>query len=134
MSRGPGSRQRALLRAVTALPPGAALRVVPAAASRTEQSALCRAAKRLAETGRARAVYLRQPDASNRWVRHLHLAPADSTITGDCYPLRAPQWVQVPPPTFSSFSMFLQGQMVGALTGSPVSAETVSRMTAKARQ
>ena len=76
-------------------------------------------------------MYLRQQDAADRWVRHLHLAQADSSITGDCYPLRAPQWVQVPPPTFSSFSMFLQGQMIGALTGSPVSAETVSRMTAK---
>lgn len=131
MSRGPGSRQRALLRAVAALPPGAALRVVPEAASHSEQSALRRAAKRLAQTGRARAVYLRTTTVDDRWAGQLHLVPADSSITGDCYPLRSPEWVQVPPPTFTSFSMRLQGLMIGSLTGSPVSAPTISRITAE---
>lgn len=135
MSRGPGTRQRALLHALAALPRDGVLQVVPSDASASEGVSLRRAAKRLVLTGRARAIYLRTEAADGRWAGRLHLTPSDSDRQGDFLPLNPPRWVIPPPPTLFSFPLHLQGQILGQATGThPVSAPVMCRLARAARQ
>ncbi|MBB1515001.1 hypothetical protein H5398_03275 [Tessaracoccus sp. MC1679] len=112
MSTGPGVRQRALLAALNAQPSGV-VRVVPDGVSQAEAAVWRRAAKRLAETGRARAIYVCVMSKDHRRMPHLALARSDSTVQGDAYPLGAPQWVEPPPPTLATFSTRVQAALLG---------------------
>lgn len=111
MSRGPGNRQRALLAALAARPDGV-VRVVPDGVSEVEASVWRRAAKRLAETGRARAIYVSAMSRDHRRMAHLALTHPDSTVHGDAYPLGAPQWVEPPPPTLATLSTRVQAALL----------------------
>lgn len=111
MSRGPGKRQRALLAALDAHPAGA-VRVVPPNVSEAEASVWRRAAKRLAETGRARAIYISAKSKDRRRMAHLVLTRLDSTIQGNTYPLDAPRWVEPPPLTLETFSTRVQAALL----------------------
>lgn len=111
MSRGPGVRQRTLLAALDAHPAGV-VRVVPRDVSHAEASVWRRSAKRLAETGRARAIYISAMSKDHRRMAHLVLTRPASTIQGDAYPLDAPPWVQPPPPTLETFSTRVQAALL----------------------
>lgn len=112
MSRGPGSRQRALL---TAIDSGAhsAVWVVPPDASHNEAAAWRRAAKQLALSGRARAIYVSRKARDGRMLRSLVLTNPDSALQGDAYPLRSPGWVEPPPPRLETFSTRIQAALLG---------------------
>nr|WP_300152275.1 hypothetical protein [Propionicimonas sp.] len=112
VSRGPGKRQRALLAALDAHPAGA-VRVVPPNVSEAEASVWRRAAKHLAESGRARAIYISALSKDRRMMPHLVLTRPDSTIHGDAYPLDAPRWVEPPPLTMKSCSTRIQAALLG---------------------
>lgn len=111
MSTGPGVRQRALLAALNAQPSGV-VRVVPDGVSQAEAAVWRRAAKRLAETGRARAIYVSVMSKDHRRMPHLALTGLDSTVQGDAYPLGAPQWVAPPPPSLATFSTRVQAALL----------------------
>lgn len=116
MSTGPGVRQRALLAALNAHPSGV-VRVVPDGVGQAEASGWRRAAKRLAETGRARAIYISAISTDGRRMPHLALTRPDSPVQGDAYPLGAPRWVEPPPPTLATFSTRVQAALLQTSQG-----------------
>ncbi len=135
MSRGPGTRQRALLEAVRAAGDEAFIWVVLPDASYAAAAAWRRAARALARKGQVRAIYLRRPDKRGRNFRHLALTSVDSTLCGDAYPLHSPSWVD---PSlgrlWESLSGELQAAVLEYVTGQPVSPTTASRIAREMRE
>lgn len=111
MGRGPGARQLALLAALDAHPDGV-VRVVPPDVSDAEASVWRRAAKRLAQSGRARAIYVSAMSKDRRRMPHLVLTRPDSAIQGDAYPLGSPRWVEPPPLSLETFSTRVQAALL----------------------
>jgi len=107
--------------------------VVPVWATPVDASSRRRAARGLAVSGRARAVYLRTPDVCGRWVATLHLTTIDSPVTGDAYPLHSPRWVTPPPLSLLSLSCVLQAAVLESFTGTEVSPSTAARFARECR-
>lgn len=126
--------QRRLLRAVEALPEGAALRVAPAGTSESDGVCLRRAARGLVQRGHARAVYRRVSDGGGPRYRRLCLVPVDSPVLGDALPLGSPSWVTPAPATVDTFGPGLVAAMVEHIAGAPVSASTASRWLREHRE
>lgn len=101
--------------------------VVPLNISHAEANAWRRAAQRLARKGQVKAVYKRRPDRRGRLVRHLAVALPQSDAEGDVLPLRAPAWVEPPPPFLCTFGVRLQAHLLEHVAGVPVSASSASR-------
>lgn len=99
MSRGPGRWQRVLLDALArdnfdVHGVGATIwDHLGRPATRSEEVAARRAAKRIVETGQARAIYCWANDVNGRRTHHLALTRPDSTKRGTAAPLRAPDWI-----------------------------------------
>lgn len=127
-----GNRQRALLRALERY---GGVWAAPQGAARCEAVAYRRAARRLAELGKCRAVYLRRRDPRGRWVRHLALLALDSDLAGDVLPLRAPAWIERPADVdFESFGGGLQAALLGQMIGRYVSIRTATRLLEPVRR
>jgi len=135
MSRGPGTRQRALLEAVRAAGDGAFIWVVPPDASTSEAAAWRRAARALAKKGQVRAIYLRRLDKRGRNFGHLALTSVDSRLCGDAYPLHSPPWVD---PSlgrlWESLGCRMQALVLEDVTGQPVAPCTASRIAREMRE
>ena len=137
MGRGPGCRQRALLRALSQ--PGVrGVWVVPPGVNRSAAESWRRAAKRLVLRGEARGVYLRRRDRSGRWTAHLVLVPLDSDLRGDVLPNRSPAWIE--PPSLDGAALLLglssqlQAWVLAWHTGQPCSASTAGRLAREYRE
>ena len=102
MSRGPGRWQRVLL---AALNDSEAIHVVGVAclhlgrnATRAEEVSVRRAARVLAQSGRARAIYERLPTVDRSHVTHqLVLTRPDSDRKSTLLPTNRPGWIEPRP-------------------------------------
>lgn len=102
--------------------------MVPLDACHSEGNAWRRTARALAHKGKVKAVYKRRPDRRGRLVlRHLAVALPQSDVGGDVLPLRAPTWVEPPPPFLCTFGVRLRAHMIEHMAGVPFSASTASR-------
>ncbi len=98
MSKGPGRWQRVLLDALEESPfigvGGTVWAHLDRPATRSEEVAARRAAKRLAETGQVRAIYRRLPRVDSKNETHqLVLTRLDYLMPSDLVPINASQWV-----------------------------------------
>lgn len=129
MSRGPGVRERALLRGVE----DGVVWAVPDHVNRSEAKSWRRAARSLVLRGKARGVYLRRQDRAGRWFRALAVTAPDSDVMSDVFCANTPAWVEVAPPFLTSFTRRIQALVLADLTGRPCSPEMVTRLTREAR-
>lgn len=98
LSRGPGRWQRVLLNGLEQSPfigvGGTVWSHLGRPATRAEEVAARRAAKRLVETGRARAIYRRLPRVDKKNETHqLVLTRLDYLMPSNLVPLNASRWV-----------------------------------------
>lgn len=98
MSRGPGRWQRVLLAALrdneAILVVGVACQHLGRNTTRAEEVSVRRAARALAESGQARAIYEALPTVDGGRVTHqLVLTPPDSTRLSTLLPVNAPDWI-----------------------------------------
>lgn len=133
MTRGPGYRQRAFLRALERVGPLGAIRVVPVWATPTEANNRRAAARRLVLSGRARAIAIRTPCARGN-PAILHLVTTDSPLAGDAWPQRSRSWVSPPPFGMLSLPARLQAPVLSAFAGVEVSVSTAHRIARAYRE
>lgn len=131
MSRGPGRWQRVLLDALEQSPfigvGGTVWAHLGRAATRSEEVAARRAAKRLVETGQARAIYRKLPRYGGGGDTHqLLLTRLDYLMPSDLVPINASSWVD----TKGGHTISTRAQ--AAVLG--VSQSTVVRDTRRARK
>ena len=113
---------------------GKPVRVVPPGVSDSERECWRVSARRLAERGLVRAIYLRRPNARGRWVRYLHIVPVDSPEFGNVRPINAPPWVAMPPLTVDSLVAGLHAPMIAGFTGEPCSQQQAARIIREYRE
>lgn len=133
MSRGPGYRQRAFLRALERVGPLGAVRVVPVWATPSEASSRRRAARGLVLSGRARAIAIRTPSARGK-PAILHLVAMDSLLAGDAWPQQSRSWLSPPPFGMLSLPARLQAPVLSEFAGVEVSVSTAHRIARAYRE
>lgn len=129
MGRGPGVKQKALIRALRV--PGRVVWVVPPDVNRSEAVCWRRAARGVVRRGKARAVYLRRTDKLGRRVAHLALVAPGSPVVGDALPIGSPEWID---PSVERLFETLGSELKAAVMrdlGVPVSPRTAARRAAE---
>ena len=133
MSRGPGYRQRAFLRALERVGPLGTVRIAPSWATPTDANNRRAAARRLVLAGRARAIFVRTPDKRGA-LPVVHLVQLGSPLTGDAWPRRSRSWVEPPPFGLLTLDARLQAPVLEAFTGQRVSVSTANRLARAHRE